>query len=161
MPGSDEGERVLSLRDAAELCQTTYTALRKRADRGSLRTVMQGGRRMVPLSELEREGLLPDAAERELRARVAELEAELASTRQLTERAHSELEAERQARELVEVAMHEQRAAAATAAAALAEREAELEAVVGASRGALGIVRAWRAARALRRAGHEDAPPGQ
>lgn len=153
----EPGERVMNLHDAAELCDTSYTALRKRADRGTLRTVKVGKTRMVPRSELERAGLLPGAEERRLAARVAELEAEIRTVRLLTERAESELEAERDARTRAESAMHEHRAVARAAAAqseaAAADLEAgriEMQRVKDAAAGPLGPVRAWRAARTIK-----------
>lgn len=148
-----EEPRLYTLRDAAELCGTTYTALRKRADRGGIRTVKRDGVRYVPMSELERHGLLPDAEESRLAARVEELERELAEHRQLAERTESTLEAERAAREIAEAAMHEHRAAATTAAEVAAEharRLAELEdRLTRASRGPLGFVRSWALAKEI------------
>lgn len=41
-----------TLRQAAELCDTTVTAMRSRADRGSLQTVLIDGERRVPEAEL-------------------------------------------------------------------------------------------------------------
>lgn len=148
--GPAETERVLTLREAAEACNTTYTALRKRADRGGLRTVKRGNTRMVPVSELERVGLLPGAVERALQERVRSLEAEIRSTRLLTELAESELEAERDARARAEAAFHEQRAAARTADEQRTAAAVELERIRNASAGPLGPVRAYLAARALK-----------
>lgn len=143
-PHDADEQRLYTLREAAELCGTTQTALRKRADRKSIQTVMRDGVRCVPRSELIRHGLLPDAELAQAQARVAELELEVLTHRQLAERAGGELEAERQARETLERELHEQRAAAATAAAARAELEQELADA--------GPIRAWRLSRELRKA---------
>jgi hypothetical protein len=50
--------RLLSLDDAAEACGTTRKALARRADRGTLQTVLRNGRRWVLRAELERVSLL-------------------------------------------------------------------------------------------------------
>jgi excisionase family DNA binding protein len=62
-----------SRREAAQLCGVSLTAMRSRADRGSIKTVMRGAQRRVPRSELERTGLLPDAEIRNLRQQIADL----------------------------------------------------------------------------------------
>lgn len=144
-PQPQEGQRLYTLREAAELCGTTQTALRKRADRKSIQTVLGAdGKRRIPHSELIRHGLLPDAELVQAQARVAELEREVLVHRQIAERAGGELEAQRQAREALELELHEHRAAAATAAAARADLEQRL---AGA-----GPIRAWRLSRELRKA---------
>jgi excisionase family DNA binding protein len=51
-------ERTLTLREAAEATGLTTKALQRRIDRGTLRAVLTGGRRRVPLSELYRAGLI-------------------------------------------------------------------------------------------------------
>lgn len=144
--------RTYTLRDAAELCGVELASLRKRADRGTLRTVKLDGVRHVPHSELERLGLLPDARVRELEAELAQARTNLAEVRQITERAEGALEAEAKAHDLTRAELHEQRAAAATARL----RAEELEALEAELAGA-GPIRAWRIARARRRA----TPPGQ
>ncbi len=63
----DELPRTMTLREAADLCDLKLSALRSRADRGSLKVVRRDGERHVALSELERLGLLPDAELRALR----------------------------------------------------------------------------------------------
>lgn len=84
-PGDVEQEhdRLLTLRQAAEISGQTLSALRKRADRGTLRVVQRDSLRLVPYSELERRGLLVGARERELEAEVTSLQQELARHRQL------------------------------------------------------------------------------
>lgn len=140
-----EPARTYTLREAAELCGLELSVMRKRADRGTLRTVKRGGVRLVPHSELERLGLLPDAEVRRLAGELERARRELAGVRQLTERAQSALEAERQAHDLTRDELVEQRAAAVTADAQRAELEAELAAA--------GPLKAWRIARARRRTG--------
>jgi vacuolar-type H+-ATPase subunit I/STV1 len=82
-----------TLREAAELTGTTVAAMRKKADREQLRTVLREGVRRVPRSELERLGLpvepRPAATTEvisELLARLEQQAAELASLRQLPQR---------------------------------------------------------------------------
>jgi len=126
-----------TLREAADLCNTTVKALRNRADRGSLQTVLRDGERLVPHAELERAGLLPDAELKDLRRRVELLTDELATYRQLVVSTERQAEAEREAREQLEVALFERQAAAtqaeATAAAAAARAEEKAAEAVGAA----------------------------
>lgn len=110
-----DAERLLTLREAADHCGVSLNALRKRSDRGQLRTVLSGGVRRVPLSELERQGLVPGADVRALRADLDRARAELAEHRQLTQRAESALQAEGQAHNLTRDALAEQRAHRLTA----------------------------------------------
>jgi hypothetical protein len=143
-----------SLREAAELCGTTITAMRSRADRGSLKTVLHDGERRVPHAELERAGLLPDAERQELRRRVDQLTNELAASRQLVVSTERAAEAEREARERVEEKLFEREAAALQAEQAVAKAIAagdelrELEADLRAA----GPIKAWKLARTRRRA---------
>ena len=139
--------RTYSLREAAELCGTTLVAMRSRADRGSLQTVLHDGERRVPHAELERAGLLPDAELRQLRRRVAQLTDELASSRQLVVSTERTAAAEREARERLEAALFE-RQAAATAAIATADELRGLEADLRTA----GPIRAWKLARTRRKA---------
>lgn len=145
---------TLTLRQAAELCGVSVKAMRNRADRGSIQTVLQGGERRVPRSELERAGLVPDAELRQLREEVSRLRSELAGQRRLVESTEKAAEAERVARERAELAVVEQRAEAAAAQArerqaiAVAQDLEGLEAAMAAA----GPVRAWKLARARRRA---------
>jgi len=143
-----------SLREAAELCGTTLTAMRSRADRGSLTTVLHDGERRVPHIELERAGLLPDAERQELRRRVDQLTNELAASRQLVVSTERAAEAEREARERVEAKLFEREAVALQAEQAAAEAIAasdELRALEADLRSA-GPIRAWKLARTRRRA---------
>ncbi len=168
-----------TLREAADLCNTTVKALRNRADRGSLQTVLRDGERLVPHAELERAGLLPDAELKDLRRRVELLTDELATYRQLVVSTERQAEAEREAREQLEVALFERQAAAtqaeATAAAAAARAEEKAaEAAAAAARAeekaadlvatgdelraleadlrAAGPIKAWKLARTRRKA---------
>ncbi len=157
-----------TLREAADLCNTTVKALRNRADRGSLQTVLRDGERLVPHAELERAGLLPDAELKDLRRRVELLTDELATYRQLVVSTERQAEAEREAREQLEVALFERQAAAtqaeATAAAAAAaaaraeEKAADLVATgdelraLEADLRAAGPIKAWKLARTRRKA---------
>lgn len=56
---SADPPRVVTMREAAELCGTTRNAIRGRVERGSLRSLVRDGVRVVPLSELKRAGLYP------------------------------------------------------------------------------------------------------
>lgn len=51
-------QRVVTLREAAELCGTSINAIRGRVERGSLQHVKRDGKRLVPVSELQRVGLM-------------------------------------------------------------------------------------------------------
>jgi hypothetical protein len=150
-----------SLREAAELCGVSLTTMRRRADRGTIQTTLTEGERRVPLAELERAGLLPDAELKDLRRRVELLTDELTTYRQLVVSTEREAEAERQAREQLEAALFERQAAAtrAEAAAAQAEQKAaaatttsdELRALEADLRAA-GPIKAWKLARTRRKA---------
>lgn len=93
--------RVVDLRTAAAMANTSIAAIRGRVERGSLRHVKRDGKRLVPVSELRRAGLLdtPPAATDaptmdEVLARLidAERRAAAAETRlQLTEQAEGTL----------------------------------------------------------------------
>ena len=119
---------TFTIREAAKACETSYQSLRKRVDRGTVRTVKKDGIRLIPKSELERAGLWPGSAPAAststeidtLRRQLAAANAELDTLRPLP----AQLDAERQAREIAEDALHEQRAAAVTATAQLQEAEA-------------------------------------
>jgi len=143
-----------SLREAAELCGTTLTAMRSRADRGSLKTVLHDGERRVPHIELERAGLLPDAEHQELRRRVDQLTHELAASRQLVVSTERAAEAEREARERIEAKLFEREAAALQAehAAAKAIAASDELRVLEADLRAAGPIRAWKLARTRRKA---------
>lgn len=56
--GAGTGERTLTLAEAAAACGTTAKALQRRIDRNSLQSVLVNGRRMIPVTELVRAGLL-------------------------------------------------------------------------------------------------------
>lgn len=160
-----------SLREAAELCGVSLITMRRRADRGTIQTTLTDGERRVPLAELERAGLLPDAELQQLRRRVVQLSEELMTSRQLVVSTEREAEAEREARERVEAALFQRQAAAtaakaeleaerqtAAAAAAALERSAaaaastqlELDALEAELRTA-GPIKAWKLARARRK----------
>ena len=138
-----------TLSEAAERCGVSVAALRRRADRGTIRTVKRDGVRRVPRSELERAGLgveapaTPAEVVRELTETIRRQERELAALRALPERVDAE-------RERVGAAEHR---AADSAAEALRLR-AELDAIAAA-----GPIRALRLRQRLRR-GAESAPNG-
>ncbi len=73
--GESEGMETYTLAEAAALTATSVQVLRRRADRGTLRTVQRDGKRRVPRSELERAGLRIGPP-----ADTAELVAELTAT---------------------------------------------------------------------------------
>jgi excisionase family DNA binding protein len=52
--------RTCTISEAAELTGLSRKAIARRVDRGTLRSVVRNGRRRIPVSELERAGLLPD-----------------------------------------------------------------------------------------------------
>ena len=129
-----------TLSEAAERSGVTVEALRRRADRGTLRTVKREGVRRVPRSELERAGLrVGDPAHvsdvvRELTETIRRQERELVSLRALPERVEStrrDHEREAEARAAAEVraqaaeeeARQEQAAALEAQAVAEAARE--------------------------------------
>jgi len=61
--GTTKLPRTVTIREAAELAGTTRDAIRGRVERGSLRSVLgSDGVRRIPVSELERAGLLMDHA---------------------------------------------------------------------------------------------------
>ncbi len=145
---------IYSLREAAELCGVSLITMRRRADRGTIQTTLTDGERRVPLAELERAGLLPDAELHELRQRIGQLTDELAASRQLVVSTERAAEAEREARERVEAALYEREAAAKqaeqTAVEAIAASD-ELRALEADLRSA-GPIRAWKLARTRRKA---------
>ena len=150
-----------TLREAADLCDTTVKALRNRADRGSLQTVLKDGERRVPHAELERAGLLPDAEVKQLHQRITQLTDELAASRQLLVSNERSAAAEREARERLEAALYERQAAATAAEAALeAEKQSAAAAIAAAAElgsleadlRAAGPIRAWKLARTRRKA---------
>jgi excisionase family DNA binding protein len=55
--------RTCTISEAAELTGLSRKAIARRVDRGTLRSVVKNGRRRIPVSELERAGLLPDEGE--------------------------------------------------------------------------------------------------
>lgn len=101
-----------TIREAAERCQVSYEALRRRVDRGSVQTTRKDGVRRIPRTELERIGLWPGArsdAPEEVQRLQAELERvreELRELRLLPRK----VDAERRTRELIETALHQERA---------------------------------------------------
>src|SRR5215210_5506659 len=58
MEGRHGGSRLLSIRDAALATGLTPKALRRRIERGTLRSVMVDGRRRIAMEELLERGLL-------------------------------------------------------------------------------------------------------
>jgi DNA-binding transcriptional MerR regulator len=130
-----------TLSEAAERCGLSVAALRRRADRGTIRTVKRDGVRRVPRSELERAGLgveapaTPAELVRELAETIRRQERELAALRALPERVDAE-------RERVAAAEHR---AADSAAEALRLR-AELAEIAAA-----GPIRALKLRQRLRR----------
>jgi VIT1/CCC1 family predicted Fe2+/Mn2+ transporter len=118
--------RTLTITEAAEATGATVKAIRNRCDRGQLRFVLQRGVRRIPLSELQRAGLLEgelgeeleagertdgaavrELVSRELLAELGRAQAELGRVRALTERT------ETTARELRELARQAEAEAAA------------------------------------------------
>jgi excisionase family DNA binding protein len=118
--------QTLTIAEAAALTGLSKTAVRRRVERGSLPAVLRAGVRRIPLSELERQGLVPagvgvaeaagpptQEAWSELLDRLVDQERRLAEYRLLAAQAeslHGEIEAERGARQAAEAALHEARA---------------------------------------------------
>ncbi len=111
--------RLLSLDQAAEECGVTRKALARRADRGTLETVLRSGRRFVLRAELERVGLLtpdspgggsaaPQTPETGLERVLERLEA-LAAENGRLRLLEAEVGAEREARERLEAELFELR----------------------------------------------------
>lgn len=103
---------TFTIREAAERCEVSYEALRRRADRGSIQTVRREGVRRIPRGELERVGLWPGArsdAPEEVQHLQAELERARGELRELR-LLPMKVEAERKARELIETSLHQERA---------------------------------------------------
>lgn len=103
---------TFTIREAAERCEVSYQAIRRRVDRGSLQAVHKDGVRRIPRAELERAGLWPGAQSgapeevQRLQAEIEDLRRELRELRLLPQ----QVDAEREARERVEAALHQERA---------------------------------------------------
>jgi len=136
---------TLTLAQAAEQTGLTAAALARRVERGTLRAVLIDGKRRVPVSELERAGLLAGDQERD---ELGQLRADLAAARALTQRAEATAKTEVDAHERTKVALAEHAATAKTAQAQTDELRADLDAIVKA-----GPIRALRLRRAIRRGG--------
>jgi len=124
---------TFTIREAAERCQVSYEALRRRVDRGSVQTLRKDGVRRIPRAELERVGLWqgarsdsPEQVQR-LQSELERLRGELRELRLLPRK----VDAERQARELIETTLHEERASRQTAEARLQDLEQVHEAATG------------------------------
>jgi excisionase family DNA binding protein len=136
---------TLTIAEAAERTGLTHKAVRNRVDRGQLRAVLRDGTRRIPLSELERAGLLgpngegagraakrqepheaaSEAAVRALIETIRAQERELVELKALTREAESlrqETSGERQAREAVQAELFEARARITELEAKLAAR---------------------------------------
>lgn len=120
-----------TIRQAAELCGLSVVAMRKRVDRGGVRAVLYEGVRRIPHSELERQGLLTGARERELEATVTRLHAEIAELRLIPEQLETtwraKLAAEEEARERAQNDYHRSQAEMQAARGQLAHEHAQAE----------------------------------
>lgn len=121
-----------SIREAADVCQLSYEAMRARVARGVVRSVKRDGVRHIPRTELERAGVWPGSQEssgdlEDLNAENARLRDELRELRLIPERIEREwlgrVQAEHDARERAEAAANE--AAARRAEAQIRVRQAE------------------------------------
>lgn len=103
---------TFTIREAADACGLTYEALRARVDRGTIRAGKrrEDAARVIPKSELQRVGLLPGDEHADLHAEIVRLREELQAHRLLAERAQGETAVEREARERIEQALHQERA---------------------------------------------------
>ena len=136
--------RSYTVREAANACGVSYQAMRTRVDRGQLQVIKRDGIRRIPERELEKAGLLggpTDPAVVHLRSENAELRQELQAMRALPAR----VEAEREARERMEEAFHQERAERQAADEAARELQSQLEEIAAA-----GPIRALRLRRKLR-----------
>lgn len=116
---------TFTIREAAERCEVSYQAVRKRVDRGSVQIVHKEGMRRIPRAELERVGLWP-GAQADAPAEIQRLQAELDQAHQELKKLRllpQQVEAEREGRERVEQTLHQERA---EKQAAVAERETAL-----------------------------------
>lgn len=132
------------MREAAEACGISYEAMRTRVDRGRLEVVKRDGTRRIPEVVLERAGLLGGPTDPEvvqLRSENTGLREELQAMRALPAR----VEAERQAREQMEGAYHQERTEREAADQAAAELREQLDEIASA-----GPIRALRLRRKLR-----------
>lgn len=62
MHGTDGAGTLMSIRDAARASGLSPKALRRRIERGTLGSVLVGGRRRIPVDDLVRRGLVGDTA---------------------------------------------------------------------------------------------------
>ena len=62
MHGQDGASTLMSIRDAARASGLSPKALRRRIERGTLGSVLVGGRRRIPVDDLVRRGLVPGEA---------------------------------------------------------------------------------------------------
>ena len=62
MHGTDGAGTLMSIRDAARASGLSPKALRRRIERGTLGSVLVGGRRRIPVDDLVRRGLVDDGA---------------------------------------------------------------------------------------------------
>jgi hypothetical protein len=149
---------TFTIRDAADQCGVSYETMRKRVDRGSVRSVKQDGVRLVPRAELDRTGLWPGSQPETVSGtELEQLRTALTIARQELETLRAvpkQLTAEREARGRLEAELFERQAIAAAAE----ERAAEAVAAADELRGleaelrAAGPIRAWKLARTRRRA---------
>lgn len=125
----------MTIREAAEATGLTQKAIKRRVERGSLRSVLRDGRRLIPASEIERAGLAGDVVHApqgpgsngatppglaELVAIIERQATELAEAKLLTRQAESlsvVAEQERQRANELEAQLHELRAKLAQAEA--------------------------------------------
>ena len=116
---------TFTIREAADACGLTYEALRARVDRGTIRAGKrrEDAARVIPKSELQRVGLLPGDEHADLHAEITRLREELQAHRLLAERAQGETAVEREARERIEQALHQERAEKKSAEEELREAE--------------------------------------
>lgn len=145
---------LLTIREAAERCEISYEALRRRVDRGTLRSVRspRDGRRRVLRTELQQAGLWPGSTPTQAAGQAVELRAELERARHELAALGARAGAEQQARERAELAHHQARAAQQTAEAQRADLADELDELAAA-----GPIRAWRLRRQRRQATHTAA----
>lgn len=133
--------RTVTIREAVRLTGLTDKAIRRRIERGQLQHLRRDGRVQVSTADLQRQGLITPQGEptrdiaaassmpgapqgetvvRELLDRLLAQERELSEVRLLNTQADAATAAERRAREEVEAALHQTRAALVQAEAQLA-----------------------------------------
>lgn len=132
--------------------------MRKRVDRGTIKSVRKDGVRLIPREELERVELWPGSKERKLSTslELQHLRTELNQALAELATRDSQLNAANESRERSEAAMHQHRAEAMAARARLESTRAAIEPLTTG-----GLISGIRALRVLRRHEQQTADDNQ